>query len=76
MAQLNDQSPVTLNGEFNVKYYIGTGTAKLQFRDGNQAWVDVPSSSSSSSTAKVMKVSGNIQAVLTGDAVCYVDEIA
>lgn len=74
--KLEDQKPVTINGAYAYKVYIGTGTAKLQMVDENNAAVDIASTSTSSSMQKRFDYSGRVQAVLTGDAVVYLSEIA
>lgn len=76
MAQLTNDKTAALNGEYSYKVYIGTGTAKLQMRDGNEAWTDVPDTSVSASAGKTLKFAGEVKAVLTGDAVVYLNEIA
>ena len=74
--KLKDQVPVTVNGAYAYKVYIGTGTAKLQMIDENNAPVDIADTSTSASLQKRLDYSGKVQAVLTGDAVVYLSEIA
>lgn len=76
MAQYTNGQLAQLNGEYSYKVYIGTGTAKLQMRDGNETWTDVPDTSVSASAGKTLKFAGEVKAVLTGDAALYLNEIA
>ena len=76
MAQLANETTVTLNGEYSYKVYANGGTAKLQMRDEGQAWKDVPDTAVFADAAKTIKFSGNVQAVLTGAAAVYLSKIS
>jgi hypothetical protein len=62
--------PVAMNGEYSVTVTVTTtGTFKLQTRNSAAtAWVDVPSTSKSASDALNVKISGEVNPVITGDA--------
>lgn len=64
-------------GLYGFIFEMGTGTAKLQMKDHNSpstsAFVDVPDSSYTESGTFNLTIASDctVQAVLTGDAECY-----
>lgn len=68
-------TPVPMNGTYNVITTIGTGTSKLQIREPGKTFQDVSSSSKSASASYIITISGEVQAVLTGDATITANKI-
>lgn len=73
---LTDQSPVGMNGTYTVKFNIGTGTAKLQTRTSGGTFADITDTSKSASSSFNLTIAGEVQAVLTGDAVAEVEQVS
>ena len=76
LMKLTNEKTAQINGEYSYKVYMSSGSAKLQMRDGNESWTDIPDTSVTSSTGKIIKFAGELKAVLTGDAVVYLKEVS
>lgn len=76
MQLTNNQEFRCNKGQFGFIFEMSSGTAKLQIKDHNDsdsAYVDIPDTSSSSSTAFNLDIKNDcsIKVVLTGDAECF-----
>lgn len=76
MQLVNNQEEVLHAGRYGFVFEMSSGTAKLQIKDHNDsdsAFVDVPDTSASGSTAFNLDVANSckIKVVLTGDAEAY-----
>lgn len=68
--QLANNDTDVLDGEYSYIVTAGTGTAKLQVETGNNDWTDIPDTSTTNADLlKTIKMSGNVKAVITGDAI-------
>jgi len=76
MAQYTNGQKVTLDGEYTMRLYSSTGTAKIQVQDDNRTAVDVPdATTTNANVVKNIKLSGTFIIVLTGDGACYLNRI-
>jgi len=75
MQMLNGDKK-TLDGEYTLRLYSSTGTAKLQRIDGTLAALDVPDASTTNADfLKNIKLSGVYKAVTTGDGEIHISKI-
>lgn len=76
MAEYTDGQKVTFDGEYTMRLYASTGTAKLTVQDGNRAAVDVPDASTTNANLiKNIKLSGNYIIETTDDGAVYLNKI-
>lgn len=74
--QLANNATTVLDGEYSYIVTATTGTAKLQVETGASDWTDVPDTSTTNADLlKTIKISGNVKAVITGDAIVRLNEI-
>lgn len=66
----------TLDGEYTMRLYSSSGSAKLQRIDGTLTPLDVPDASTTNADLlKNIKISGLYLAVMTGDGEGYLSKI-
>ena len=78
MTELRASTPLAVtNGVKTVSFRMSSGTGKIQMRTGDDAFVDIASSSKSASADFNITVPDcDIQAVLTGDATAKVNGVS
>ena len=72
---LTTATPVGVNGKYTVRFDMSSGTAKLQTKSASGSFVDIDSTSKSASSSFNVCLSGEVQAVLTGDATAEIERI-
>ena len=78
MAKLKNGIPFQIvhQGDYQLTYTIGTGTAKLQQSVDGKSFQDIPQSDVSISTAVIASLATSIvKAVLTGDAELSINSV-